>query len=280
MNHPLPHEQVEAFQLLVDSVKDYAIFMLDPEGRVATWNAGAQRFKQYSAPEIIGRHFSCFYPPEEMAKLKPDDELAIALRDGRFETEGWRLRKDGTRFWANVVITPVRSREGELIGFLKVTRDLTERRRAEEKLRASEEQLRLLIVGVQDYAIFMVDTAGYVQTWNAGAERIKGYTAAEAVGLHLSAFYPAADQPAGKANRLLERAAATGHVIDRGTRVRKDGTTFQAEAILTALRDSSGELRGFSKVTRDITEQVAKQRELELALAEAKNAGEIKDHFL
>ena len=280
MNHPLPHEQVEAFQLLVDSVKDYAIFMLDPEGRVATWNAGAQRFKQYSAPEIIGRHFSCFYPPEEMAKLKPEDELAIALRDGRFETEGWRLRKDGTRFWANVVITPVRSREGELIGFLKVTRDLTERRRAEENLRASEEQLRLLIVGVQDYAIFMVDTAGYVQTWNAGAERIKGYSAEEAVGLHLSAFYPPADQQAGKANRLLEKAVETGHVIDRGTRVRKDGTTFQAEAILTALRDTSGELRGFSKVTRDITEQVAKQRDLELALAEAKNAGEIKDHFL
>ncbi|HEX8679406.1 MAG TPA: PAS domain S-box protein [Chthoniobacterales bacterium] len=277
---PSSHDQAEAFQLLVESVKDYAIFMLDPEGRVATWNIGAQRFKQYSAPEIIGRHFSCFYPPEESAKLSPDEELQIALRDGRFEAEGWRLRKDGTRFWANVVITPVPNREGVLIGFAKVTRDLSERRRAEENLRTSEEQLRLLVEGVEDYAIFMLNPAGYVQTWNAGAEKIKGYTATEAIGLHLSTFYPREHQQSGKANRLLAQAAQSGHVVDRGTRVRKDGTTFQAEAILTALRDKSGELRGFSKVTRDITEQVAKQHALEFALAEAKHAGEVKDHFL
>ena len=277
---PASHDQAEAFQLLVESVKDYAIFMLDPAGVVATWNAGAQRLKQYTAPEIIGRHFACFYPPEEFEKLTPQDELTIALRDGRFETEAWRLRKDGSRFWANVVLTPIYNAERVLVGFAKVTRDLTERRRTEEQLRASEEQLRLMIAGVEDYAIFLINPAGYVQTWNSGAEKIKGYTADEVIGQHLSVFYPRADQLAGKANRLLRRAAETGHVVDRGTRVRKEGTTFQAEAILTALRGADGELRGFSKVTRDITEQVTKQRELELALAQAKHASEIKDHFL
>lgn len=277
---PSSTDPSEAFQLLVESVKDYAIFMLDPTGRVATWNLGAERLKRYSAPEIIGRHFSCFYPAEEMAKLAPQEELEIALRDGRFEAEGWRLRKDGTRFWANVIITPVYSRERVLVGFAKVTRDLSDRRRAEEALRASEEQLRMLVASVEDYAIFMLNPAGYIQTWNSGAQRIKGYTADEAVGQHLSLFYPKEDQPTGKANRLLGEAAESGHVVDRGMRVRKDGTFFRAEAILTALRDASGELRGFSKVTRDITEQVAKQEELELALAEAKKSGEIKDHFL
>ena len=277
---PTPHDHAEAFQLLVESVKDYAIFMLDPEGRVTTWNAGAQRLKQYTAPEIVGRHFSCFYPEEELAKIAPQEKLAAAVRDGRFEAEGWRLRKDETRFWANVIITPVYNQEKVLIGFAKVTRDLTERRRAEETLRASEEQLRLLIAGVEDYAIFLLNPAGYIQTWNAGAQKIKGYTANEVIGQHLSMFYPAEDQQAGKANRLLARAAETGHVIDRGTRVRKGGTTFHAEAILTALRAADGELRGFSKVTRDITEQVTKQQELERALAEAKHASEVKDHFL
>jgi PAS domain S-box-containing protein len=277
---PTPLNHAEVFELLVDSVKDYAIFMLDPEGRVATWNSGAQRFKQYTAAEIIGRHFSCFYPPEEMARIAPQDALATALREGRFEAEGWRLRKDGSRFWANVVITPIFDRDGTLIGFGKVTRDLTERRRAEEALRTSEEQFRLLIAGVEDYAIFMLDPGGFIQTWNAGAERIKGYTREEVIGQHLSLFHPPEDQRAGKANRLLAEAAETGHVVDRGRRIRKDGATFMAEAILTALWTPDGKLRGFTKVTRDITEQVAKQEALEIALAEAKQASEIKDRFL
>jgi PAS domain S-box-containing protein len=224
---PPPLDHAEVFQLLVESVRDYAIFMLDPEGRVASWNSGAQRFKQYTAAEIIGRHFSCFYPAEEAAKLRPQQALEIALRDGRFEAEGWRLRKDGSRFWANVIITPVRSRDGVLIGFAKVTRDLTERRRADEQLRTSEEQLRLLIESVEDYAIFMLNPSGYIQTWNSGAEKIKGYTAEEAIGQHLSLFYPQEDQQLGKANRLLDEARETGHVVHRGTRVRKTAPLFR-----------------------------------------------------
>ncbi|MFG1808109.1 PAS domain S-box protein [Streptomyces sp. NPDC049040] len=123
-----------AFTLLVTSVLDYGIFMLDPEGYVSTWNAGAERIKGYSAKDIIGRHFSVFYPPEDIAARKPYLELESAVADGRLEDEGWRIRKDGTRFWANVVITPLFDRTGELRGFGKVTRDMTERRAAEQAL--------------------------------------------------------------------------------------------------------------------------------------------------
>ena len=128
--------QEERFRLLVESVKDYAIFMLDPSGHVTTWNAGAERIKGYTAEEIIGKHFSIFYPPEDVAAGKCERELEVATREGRFEDEGWRVRKDGSRFWANVVITALRNPQGALIGFAKVTRDLTERRQAEENLRA------------------------------------------------------------------------------------------------------------------------------------------------
>ncbi len=146
----LAHEQLRAsearFRLLVEAVKDYAIFMLDPSGRVVTWNAGAARIKGYDAREIIGHHFSEFYPTDDVRAGKCERELEGAARDGRFEDEGWRIRKDGTRFWANVVLTALRAENGELVGFAKVTRDLTERRRLElEQLRLgkAEEAIRL-----------------------------------------------------------------------------------------------------------------------------------------
>src|SRR4051812_29460794 len=183
------HDQ-ERFRLLVESVSDYAIFMLDPTGHILTWNSGAQAIKQYTAAEIIGRHFSIFYPEVARAGGDPERELEIAGRDGRFEEESWRVRKDGTQFWANVVITAVRDERGVLRGFAKVTRDLTERRRSEDQLRESETRLRLLIDSIKDYAIFMLDVDGRVATWNAGAERIKGYRAGEIIGKHYSAFYP------------------------------------------------------------------------------------------
>src|SRR6204780_3246916 len=166
----------ERFKLLVESVREYAIFMLDPKGHVLTWNAGAERFKGYRADEIIGQHFSRFYPPEALARGLPEQELQVAGKTGAFEDEGWRVRKDGSLFWANVVITALRNADGELLGFAKVTRDLTQRRIHEEELRRSEERFRLLVDGVRDYAIFMLDANGTVVTWNVGAERIKGYT--------------------------------------------------------------------------------------------------------
>jgi PAS domain S-box-containing protein len=157
------------FQLLVDAVKDYAIYMLDPHGIVSSWNSGAQRFKGYKADEIIGQHFSRFYTDEDRQAGVPQQALATAMAEGKYETEGWRVRKDGSRFWASVVINPIRDESGNLFGFAKITRDITERKTAEAALRRSEEQFRLLVQGVTDYAIFMLDPAGYVTNWNSGA---------------------------------------------------------------------------------------------------------------
>src|SRR5262245_35749370 len=165
----------DRFRLLLDAVTDYAIYMLDPTGVVTSWNTGAERFKGYKAPEILGQHFSRFYTDEDRAAGLPQRALEVAVREGRFENEGWRVRKDGTRFWANVVIDPIRTPTGELLGFAKVTRDLGERRRAAEALKRSEEQFRRLVQGVTDYAIYMLDPEGRVSSWNAGAQRIKGY---------------------------------------------------------------------------------------------------------
>jgi PAS domain S-box-containing protein len=241
------------FRLLVASVTDYAIFVLDPEGYVRSWNAGAQRLKGYSADEIIGRHFSAFYTEEDIARDWPAKELLRAREDGRFEDEGWRVRKDGQRFWANVVITALRDEDGQLIGFGKVTRDLTERREQEEQLRQSDERSRLLIEGVQDYAIYMLDPEGNVTSWNKGAERITGYGAEEVFGRHFSLFYPPEDVAAGRPEAELHDALLHRRAEDTGWRVRKDGTRFWADVVVTALRDASGKHMGFAKVTRDLS---------------------------
>src|SRR5262245_23419999 len=236
----------ERFRLMVETVRDYAIFMLDPDGYIVTWNAGAERLKQYTADEIIGQHFSTFYPPEDLAAHKPERELEIALAEGRVEDEGWRLRKDGSRFWALVVITALYDKSGKLTGFGKVTRDLTERRAAEEQLKSSEEQFRLLIDRVEEYAIYLLDPKGRVMSWNHGAQKIKQYKTGEILGKHFSCFYTAEDVAAGKPQHNLEIAKRQGHLRDQGPRVRKDGTIFPADVVITALLDDTGKLRGFS----------------------------------
>jgi PAS domain S-box-containing protein len=261
----------DRFRLLVESIVDYGIFMLDTTGRVASWNAGAARMKGYTAPEILGKHFSVFYPPEVLASGKCEMELATAAEHGRSEEEGWRLRKDGSRFWANVVITAVRGADGRLLGFGKVTRDLTERRRAEQELRRSEERLRLLIASVKDYAIFILDPTGHVATWNPGAERLKGYSANDIIGQHFSRFYPAEDIRAGKCEMELEGAQKVGRFEDEGWRVRKDGTQFWANVVITPIRDDSGSLVGFAKVTRDLSERKRHDEE-RITLARAEEA--------
>jgi PAS domain S-box-containing protein len=245
----------EHFEQLVAGVRDYAIFRLDRQGNVLTWNAGAERLKGYRAEEIIGQHFSRFYPKDSVTSGWPEHELRVAAATGRFEDEGWRIRKDGTRFWANVVISALRDESGEVRGFLKISRDLTDRKQAEEKLRLSEERFRLMIEGVKDYAIFMLDPQGRVATWNAGAQRLKGYTAEEIIGQHFSRFYPKEEAESDKPARELEIATTTGKYEEEGWRMRKDGSLFWASVVLTALRDESGVLRGFGKVTRDMTER-------------------------
>jgi len=282
---PVTGEHVRAdaaeqrLQLLIDSVKDYAIFMLDPQGYILTWNSGAQRLKGYSAEEAIGKHMSMFYPPDEAAAGKPQRLLAEALREGRVEDEGFRVRKDGTRFWADVVLSAARDETGALVGFAKVTRDLSDRRAADEQLRQSEERFRLLIDSVKDYAIVMLDPNGLIQTWNSGAQRLKQYAANEVIGRSISIFYTPEDIAADRPGMLLDRAMKEGRVEDEGWRVRKDGSRFWADVVITAVYDSHGERRGFSKVTRDLTDRRGAEEE-RMRLVKAQEAVRLRDEFL
>jgi PAS domain S-box-containing protein len=262
-----PHQDIGRFQLLVDAVTDYAIYMLDPSGRVASWNSGAQRFKGYTEQEIIGEHFSRFYPEEDRKLGIPQYALNTAANEGKFETEGWRLRKDGTRFWAHVVIDPIRDRRGNLLGYAKITRDLTERQQAQRALRESEQRFRLLVQGVTDYAIYMLDPQGYVSNWNAGAQRIKGYDQSEIVGRHFSQFYTEEDRATELPRRALETAAREGRFEAEGWRLRKDGTRFWASVVIDPIYDDFGRLIGYAKITRDTTEKRLAQEALEQARA-------------
>jgi PAS domain S-box-containing protein len=255
----------DALRIFVNSVRDYAILMLDPGGHVMSWSPGAEAITGYAPHEIIGKHITCFYPPEAVAQGLPERELMMASQTGRFEDAGWRLRKDGTRFWADVVVTALRDSKQTLIGFAKVTRDLSERRRTEETLRHSEERFRSLIEGVKDYAIFMLDTKGHVSTWNAGARQIKGYEAHEIIGSHFSRFYPPEALKRALPDYELLTATVDGRFEDEGWRLRKDGSRFWANVVITSLRDASGTLTGFSKITRDLTQRKAHEERLRLS---------------
>jgi PAS domain S-box-containing protein len=249
-------------QLLIDAVVDYAIYMIDLQGLILSWNSGAVRLKGYSAEEIIGKSFSNFYTPEDRAAGLHEKALGLARETGRFAGEGWRVRKDGSRFWASVVIDAIRDEKGELIGFAKVTRDVTDRQEAQASLLASERRYRVLIEAVVDYAIFQLDATGVVTTWNPGAQRIKGYTPEEIIGQHFSRFYTEEDRKAGIPQRALQQAGTTGRFEAEGLRVRKDGSTFWASVVIDPIRDPTGRLIGFAKVTRDITERIEAQRRL------------------
>jgi PAS domain S-box-containing protein len=289
---PPSRENEERFRLLVESVRDYAIFMLDVQGYILTWNAGAERIKGYAADEIIGQHFSKFYPLEAVERGHPAYELRVAAEQGRFEEEGWRVRKDGSLFWANVVITALREADGELRGFGKVTRDLTQRREFEQSLRQSEERFRLLVESVRDYAFFMLNENGDVATWNVGAERINGYAADEIIGQHFSKFYPEDAVRSGWPEHELHVAVAQGQFSEEGWRLRKDGSRYWAHVTITALRDQEGRLRGFAKLTQDLSERQTRSAQLpetsheEMIAAEraarmqAQRAVRMKDEFL
>jgi PAS domain S-box-containing protein len=251
------------YRMLIDAVTDYAIFMLDLDGTVTSWNPGARRFKGYEESEILGENFSRFYTDEDRKTGLPQRALQTAMRDGKFESEGWRVRKDGTKFWAYVVIDPIRDSSGKLVGFAKITRDLTERMQAEAELRESQQQFRLLIQGVTDYAIYMLSPEGNVASWNPGAQKIKGYTPEEIIGQHFSRFYTEEDRRAGLPQKALEIAARDGRFEKEGLRIRKDGTKFCANVVIDPIRDSNGTLIGFAKVTRDITERINTARALD-----------------
>jgi PAS domain S-box-containing protein len=253
----------QRFQLLINSITDYAIYMLDVDGRITTWNPGAERFKGYTADEIIGQNFSIFFTPEDRDGGVPQRALAAALAQGRFEAEGWRLRKDGTRFYVNAVLDPIFDPSGEHVGFAKITRDITAKRDQDRALFESEERFRMLVQGVHDYAIYMLDTEGHITNWNAGAQAIKGYTADEIVGQHFSRFYTPEDRERGEPQFALTTALREGKYEREAWRVRKDGTLFWASVVLDPIYDEQGRHIGFAKITRDITERKKAQEELE-----------------
>ncbi|VVN10830.1 Sensor histidine kinase RcsC [Pseudomonas fluorescens] len=250
-------------RLLIDAVIDYAIYMLDPEGIITSWNAGAKRFKGCEEAEILGQHFSRFYTDEDRRTGLPQRALDTAIDEGRFEGEGWRVRKDGSHFWCHVVIDPIFSSTGELLGFAKITRDLTDRKMAEETLKQSEQQFRLLVQSVTDYAIYMLAPDGRLTNWNPGAQRIKGYRPEEVIGQHFSLFYTPEDREAGEPQRTLDSAVREGRFEHKGWRVRKDGTRFMAHVVVDPIWGETGTLLGFAKITRDITEATLAQQTLE-----------------
>lgn len=272
----MPAVRDERYELLlkaIETIEDHAIFTLDAEGNVQTWNHGARKIKGYFHDEIIGRNFSIFYPEEDRKRNRPFHELLIAKVTGRFEEEEWRVRKSGERFLANVVITSIKDASGNISGYTKVTRDLTEKKRDEEKIHQAEERARLLIDNISDYAIFMLDSEGKVITWNTGAERINGYRPQEIIGKHFSIFYSEEDIKAGKPDMELRVAASSeGRYEDIGRRLKKDGSSIWANVIITAIKNAQGELIGFSKITRDLTER-KKIEDLEDAL-------KMRDEFL
>ena len=256
----LPRDDAWRLQLSIDSIIDHAIYLIDLDGRVASWNSGAARLNGYSAEGIIGQPFAKFFTLEDQAREFPQQALAAAARNGRFESEGWRVRADGSRFWALAVIDAVHDRDGKLIGFAKVTRDMSARRLEESRLLESERRFRHLVQSVVDYAIFQLDKDGVVATWNLGAERIKGYSADEIIGRHFSVFYTEEDRAAGVPERILATARSEGRFKAEGWRVRNDGALFWATGVVDPIRNDNGEIVGFTTLTRDITEQMETQR--------------------
>ncbi|HXG52451.1 MAG TPA: PAS domain S-box protein [candidate division Zixibacteria bacterium] len=252
----------QRFRLLVEACSDYAIFMLDPAGHVVTWNPGAERVQGYTAAEITGKHYSLFFPPEDRDAGKPDEELKIVAAEGRLETEGWRVRKDGSRYWAHVITTALRDQGGRLNGYAKVIRDLTEHRRAEEALRRSESWLRSLIATTQD-AVVSIDRQGRVVLFNRAAERIFGYTAEEIVGRKVNQLM--AEPYASEHDAYIARYERTGEARAIGrirtvTARRKNGELFPIELSVTeiALEDDVH----YAAFIRDISDKVRLQSRL------------------
>ncbi|WP_233236238.1 PAS domain-containing sensor histidine kinase [Bordetella sp. LUAb4] len=271
MTEPVPAPRISTMQmsndqrttLLVDAIRDYAIYLLDANGYVSSWNPGAQRFKGYSASEIIGQHFSRFYTEEDRASGRPAIALRTAAEHGSFEAEGWRVRKDGSRFWCSVVIDPVRAADGTIIGYAKVTRDISDKKATRDALFASEQRFRLLVQGVRDYAIYMLDPDGCISNWNTGAQAIKGYREEEVIGRHFSMFYTDEDRERGEPWHALETARIKGKYLHEGWRVRKGGRRFWAMVVIDPIHDESGNFLGYAKITRDVTERREAQLELD-----------------
>jgi PAS domain S-box-containing protein len=286
----------EWFRLLVEGVTDYAIYMLDPEGRVVTWNAGAERSKGYKAEEILGKNYSIFFLPEDAEAGEPARELAEAEREGQYQTEAWRMRKDGAKFWAIVTLTAIRDGQGELRGFAKVTRDMSAQKAAEEVLRSHNAQLesyRIIVENIDSYAIFTLDVEGRINSWSPGARNVVGYTAEEVMGREYSIVFTPEEIRAGKPLQEMEEAERNGSCVTESWRVRRDGARCWANGSLTAVRNETGKLTGFIRMARDMTghkqiedaqarlagglEVRVRERTLQMEDAQARLAAELED---
>jgi len=270
----------ESFQLLVESVSDCAIMMLDAAGCVRTWNSGARHIKGFEASEILGRSISCFFTPEDIAAHKPESALRDATTTGRYQDDGWRVRKDGTRFWANVVINAIRDADGTLLGFAKLTRDMTEQKTADDALKQSEARLRSILDTVPD-AIVIIDEFGLIESFSPAASRLFGYTAEQVTGQNVKMLMPPPyrDQHDGYLSRYRrtgeERIIGTGRVV---VGLRQDGSTFPMEL---AVGDAKGgKRRLFTGFVRDVTERQRVEAELSEAKATAEAANLAKSEFL
>lgn len=274
---------------MVEEVTDYAILLLDTDGNILNWNKGAAAIKGYSADEIVGVNFRVFYPDEDRKAKVPERLLNDASTTGRATHEGWRLKKDGTKFWGSIVITALHDQDQKVIGFSKLTRDLTERKMSEElqqrtnrdlafkneELRRSEDRYHRMIAEVEDYAIILLDVEGKILNWNKGAQSIKGYTAKEIVGHNFSEFYLQDDIDRGLPGKLLEEARLNGKARHEGWRVRNDGRTFWGMIVITALHDNDNNVIGYSKVTRDLTERKVAEERLQRYMVELQYQNEM-----
>ena len=263
-----PADSEARFQLLVDAVTDYAIYMLDPHGRVMTWNAGAERLKGYKEEEVLGRNFSAFFLPEDAAAGSPERELATAATLGRYAIDGWRVRKGGSKFWAQVMLTAIRGPEGELRGFAKVTRDMTIQKAAAEAIdqirNGQLDRYRVIVENISDHVIFTLDREGRFDSWSPGSRNVLGYTPEEVLGKELGLIFTAEGLAAGQPHRESEEAARSGHCASEGWRVRQGGELVWCCGETTAIRDGVGRVSGFVCVARDMT----RQKRIEESLAE------------
>jgi hypothetical protein len=270
----------QQYRLLLESLTDYAVFMLDPAGTIATWTPGVQQVLGYGADEFVGLPFWALFTPEDIALDRPAQELQTAASTGRSDDHREHVRKDGSRFYADGVVTVLHDDQGNIRGFCKVIHDVTARVHATTALRDSEERYRLLVESIRDYAIFLLDSSGHVASWTSAAERIKGYSAQDVIGRHFRMFFTPEDQERQQHELELRAAATTGRFEGEGWRVRKDGSRFWGDEVLTVIRGENGELRGFAKIVRDLTERQRSSLERELLYRRAQEANRLKDEFL
>ncbi len=270
----------ELFRSLVEGVRDYAILMLDPQGCVTSWTDAAERLKGYSATEILGKDFGCFYSAEDQDRGHPQEVLRMAESNGRFEEEGWRVRKDGSSFWAEVLVTPMHDEQGNLRGFSKITRDVTERRENNERIRQSEEKFRALLESAPD-AVFIADSGGVIVLVNAQAERLFGFSRQEMCGQPVEMLLPYASR--GAHAHRCEAFRRSGSVRRMGvglelSGLRKGGEEFPVEVTLSPIQTEHG--YWVAAAVRDIGERKLAERQLVIARQRAEEANHAKSAFL